>query len=125
MNIEYPPVIRYCGFAKIRIRFTRFDNRGVPRYSGAISFPNGKRWPFRDIGPAPAHLTNGDADAKEAYDVAAGEACAFCGYMGDNVHRNDLSDAMWGDGDYISNDHGTIYRIKRSPKGKTVARINA
>lgn len=131
MSIQHKPVIRYCGDAKIRVRFTGYKTSengtgydvGRPMYAGSISFPNGKRWPFRDLSPSPMHLRC-SATEREAYDVATGSACGFCGYMGDDNHNQALSDAMWGYGDYKSPDCGdTVYRIKRSPKGKIVLRI--
>ena len=116
------PSYRWCGQARIRIRYTH-DRGGRPCYAGAVTFPDGKRWPFRDLCPAPSVVPGKeglDPESNRALDRAAGEAVHFCGYMGNDVHREDLDNAMQWHGDSVPGGNENRYRIARTDGGRCV-----
>lgn len=124
---------RYCGEAHVRIRHvcTGFDGR--PSYAGTVSFPDGRRWPFRALCPPPALVPGRDnlhPSSKHAYDRAAACALSWCGWMsspdGDGYHDETLSDAVYAYADFTDPDSGDKrWRIRRQPAGKCMGVIAA
>lgn len=120
------PVFRYCGDVKIRLRFAGEDGHGRYSYAGAVIFPDGLRWPFRDLCPPPGTRRDGDhfpGNSPYHYDIAAAHALAWCGWKssptGDSYHDETLSEAAYAHADYISPDNGpSRWRIARKRSGR-------
>ncbi len=120
-------VVRWCGEARIRLRYTGPGFDGRASYAGAISFPDGRRWPFRNLcpsvcsvpGPQGLHVQSADA-----FDRAAAFAASVCGWRdtrdkeSEGYHDETLSDALYDYGRHRDKGSWTAYSISRKKHGR-------
>jgi len=135
-NARASAVYRYSGRATIRVRYTGLNAAGRHSYAGAVSFPDGRRWPFRELSPPPG-LVPGPANfapaSPQALDRAAICAMSWCGWCdtrpgagarSESFQDDSLSDAAQEYGDFIDDDHGTVWKVSRSLGGRCVCKAS-
>lgn len=112
--------------AMIRIRYTGPEGERHS-YAGTITFPDGRRWGFRELCPAPYRLSGMDPCKSDACAAAALCAMHWCGWRdirnrnGEESYHDELtSDAALEYGETVDNHNETIFVI-RSLRGKHMA----
>lgn len=128
---------RYSGEARIRIRYIGPGEGGRSSYAGVVIFPDGRRWPFRNLCPSPCMVPGPDGidpGSPAAFDRVAACAMSWCGWRDtrpvngereEGWHDETLSDAACMYGNAFDGGSSTVWRIARTPGGRVIYRSAA